>query len=163
MVLYAISTRCQNISWQKLVYSCISLVLPVLVKGSEATCRKRLPRGKKKKNPVDSVRLNPCPNKPWFLHVCRTSLLKKTVGKREIAHNEQFLFFPQCFLPIWKTFCYFHQICKCPLQTFSVWKCLKFVIWETERIKSSVTVSRSRVPHFTTEPCSFIPSQRTNF
>ena len=27
---------------------------------------------------------------------------ENTVGKREIARNEQFLLFPQCFLPIWK-------------------------------------------------------------
>ena len=44
--------------------------------------------------------LNPFPNKLWFLHVCSTSLLKKILGKGEIAHNEQFLLFPQCFLPI---------------------------------------------------------------
>ena len=28
---------------------------------------------------------------------------ENTVGKEEIAHNEQFLLFPQCFLPIWRT------------------------------------------------------------
>ena len=28
---------------------------------------------------------------------------ENTVGKREIARNEQFLLFPQCFLPIWRT------------------------------------------------------------
>ena len=38
--------------------------------------------------------LNPFPNKPWFLRVCSTSL---TVGKGEIARNEQFLLFPHCF------------------------------------------------------------------
>ena len=27
------------------------------------------------------------------------------VGKGEIAQNEQFLLFPQCFLPFWRTFC----------------------------------------------------------
>ena len=43
--------------------------------------------------------LNPFPNKPWFLCVCSTSLLK-TVGKGEIALNEQFLLFPQSFLPV---------------------------------------------------------------
>ena len=103
------------------------------------------------------------PNKPWFLHVCSTSLLKtlwekekllvtsnfpfthsvfypydalsfifikfepfpkqalvftclqhkpfeNTVGKGEIARIEQFLLFPQCFLPVWITFCHFRQI-----------------------------------------------------
>ena len=42
--------------------------------------------------------LNRFPNKPWFLCVYRASLLK-TLGKGEIARNEQFLLFPQCFLP----------------------------------------------------------------
>ena len=35
---------------------------------------------------------------------------ENTVGKGEIAHNEQFLLFPQCFLPIWITLCHFRQI-----------------------------------------------------
>ena len=46
------------------------------------------------------VSLNPFPNNPSFLHVCSTSLKKNTVGKEEIARNEPFLLFPQCFLPI---------------------------------------------------------------
>ena len=52
------------------------------------------------------------------------------VGKGEIAHNEQFLLFPQCFLPIWGTFCYLYQIYNYRLQTLSVWKGIKFVNWE---------------------------------
>ena len=39
-------------------------------------------------------------NKPWFLHVCRSSLIESTVRKGEIACNEQFLLFPYCFLLI---------------------------------------------------------------
>ena len=35
---------------------------------------------------------------------------ENTVGKGEIAPNEQFLLFPQCFLPVWITFCHFRQI-----------------------------------------------------
>ena len=53
---------------------------------------------KKKKQMTDFF--NPFPNKPWFLRVCRTSTFENTVGKGEIAHNEQFLLFPQCFLPV---------------------------------------------------------------
>ena len=53
-----------------------------------------------------------------------------TVGKGEIVHKEQFLLFPQCFLPIWRTFCHFHQIRNCRLQTLLVWKSLKTVVWE---------------------------------
>ena len=51
---------------------------------------------------IASSWFNPFPNKPWFLCVCSTSLMK-TVGKGEIARDEQFLLFPQCFLIIWKT------------------------------------------------------------
>ena len=50
------------------------------------------------------------PNKPWFLYVCCTKAFENTVGKGEIARNEQFLLFPQCFLPFWITFCHLHQI-----------------------------------------------------
>ena len=71
----------------------------------------------------------PFPNKSLFLHVCSTSLLK-TLGKEEIAHKEQFRLFPQCFLPVWRTFCQLHQIQNCHLQTLLVWKSLKFVCWE---------------------------------
>ena len=78
---------------------------------------------------LPKLTVNPFPNKPWFLRVCRTSLLK-TLGKGEIARSEQFLLFPQCFLPIWITFCHFHQIQNCRLQTISVWKSLKYVVWE---------------------------------
>ena len=35
---------------------------------------------------------------------------ENTAGKEEIARNEQFLLFQQCFLPISRTFCHFHQI-----------------------------------------------------
>ena len=55
---------------------------------------------------------------------------ENTVGKGEIARNDQFLLFPQCFLPVWITFSHFHQIQNCRLQTLSVWNSLKFVVWE---------------------------------
>ena len=35
---------------------------------------------------------------------------ENTVGKGEIARNEQFLLFLQCFLTILGAFCHFHQI-----------------------------------------------------
>ena len=54
---------------------------------------------------------------------------ENTVEKGEIAHNEQFLLFPLCFLIVWITFFHFRQIWNCRLQTLSVWKSLKFVIW----------------------------------
>ena len=54
---------------------------------------------------------------------------ENTVGKGEIARNEQFPLFPQCFLPVWITFLHFYQIWNHRLQTLSVWKSLKFVVW----------------------------------
>ena len=55
---------------------------------------------------------------------------ENTVGKGEIARNEQFLLFPQCFLPVWRILGHFLYGQNCCLQTLSVWKSLKFVIWE---------------------------------
>ena len=57
-----------------------------------------------------SIIINPLPNKPLVSHVCSTNLLKTLWGKREIARNEQFLLFPQCFLPFWETSRHFHQV-----------------------------------------------------
>ena len=69
---------------------------------------------------------------PGFFYVSQYKSFENTVGKGEIARNEQFLLFPQCFLAFWRTFCHFHQICR--QQTLSVWKSLKFVVWE--RVKN---------------------------
>ena len=45
---------------------------------------------------------------------------ENAVGKGEIARNEQFLLFPQCFLPVWKTFAIFieFEIVVCKLFQF---------------------------------------------
>ena len=76
--------------------------------------------------------INPLLNNPWFLHVCSTSLLKRCTNRRNC--DEQFLLFPQCFLPFWRTFSYFHLIQKYRLHTLSVWNSLKFVV--RERVKA---------------------------
>ena len=48
---------------------------------------------------------------PFLVFMClQYKSFENTVGKGEIARDEQFLLFPQCFLTIWKTFCHFHQI-----------------------------------------------------
>ena len=84
-----------------------------------------------KQDIVSSPCFNPFPDKPWFLRVCSIyKSFENTVGKGEIARNEQFLLFPQCFLPVWRTLCHFHQIRNCRLQTLSVWKSLEIVVWE---------------------------------
>ena len=52
---------------------------------------------------------------------------ENTVGKGEIARNEQFLIYPQCFLPLLRTFCHCHYIQNCRLQSLSVWKGLNLL------------------------------------
>ena len=63
---------------------------------------------------------------------------ENNVGKGEIARNEQFLLFPHCFLPFWRTFRHFYNIKNCRLQTLSVWKSLNFVV--SERVKQDICV-----------------------
>ena len=72
--------------------------------------------------------INPFPTQWHLLTSLGNKPFENFVGKGEIAGNEQFLLFLQCFLPIWITFCYFHQISNCHLKTL-VWKSLKFVVW----------------------------------
>ena len=57
----------------------------------------------------DGWGINPFPNKTLVFTCLHCESFENTVGKREIAHNEQFLLFPQCFLPIWRTFIQFYQ------------------------------------------------------
>ena len=63
---------------------------------------------------------------------------ENTVRKGDIASYNQFLLFPQCFLPFLKTFCHFHQIQNFCLQTFSLSKSLKFVVWERVKCVSKL-------------------------
>ena len=97
------------------------------------------------------VSFNSFPSKPWFSRVCRKGFLKTLWEKEKLLEMSnfsisrsvfypQFLLFPQCFLPIWKTFFYFHQTQNCRLQTLSVWKGLKFVVWEKVNLYQMATV-----------------------
>ena len=70
---------------------------------------------------------------------------ENTVGKGEIARHEQFLLFPQRFLPFWRTLCHFHQIKNCRLQTLSLSQSLKSVVWERNKTwKSQVLTTLFR-------------------
>ena len=46
----------------------------------------------------------PFQNKSWFFTCLQYVSLENTVGKGEIACNEQFLLFQQCFLSVWRIF-----------------------------------------------------------
>ena len=65
--------------------------------------------------------INPLPNKPLFLCVYRTSLLKTLWEKEKLLGM--------------RTFCHFHWIPNCCLQTCLVWKSLKSIVWE--RVKKN--------------------------
>ena len=71
------------------------------------------------------VLVNPFPNKPGFLCVCSTSLLKTLWEKEKLLITSDFSFSHSVFYPFRRTLCHFHKIQNCRLQTFSVWKSLK--------------------------------------
>ena len=73
--------------------------------------------------------INSFPNKPWFLRVCSTSLLKTLWEKEKLLVMSNFSFSNSVFYLFRDSFCHFRQIWNCRLQTFLVWKSLKFVIW----------------------------------
>ena len=85
---------------------------------------------KKKNDKLFRSALIPFQKKPWILRVCSSSLWKHCEEKEKLLVTSNFSFSPQCFLPIWITFGYFHQIWNCCLQILSVWKSLNFVVWE---------------------------------
>ena len=51
-----------------------------------------------------------CPKQALVFTCLQDKSFENTAGKGEIARNEQFLLFPQCFLLVWRTFYHFHQI-----------------------------------------------------
>ena len=67
----------------------------------KSKCKLRLKR--------DFLEINPFQNKPWFLRVSSTSLLKTLWEKEKLLVTSIFFLFPQCFLPIWRTPYHFHQ------------------------------------------------------
>ena len=74
-------------------------------------------------------------SKPALVFTCQQyQSFENTVGNGEISRKEQVLLLPQCFLPVWKIVCHFNQIWNCRLQSLSVWKGLKLVVWE--RVKT---------------------------
>ena len=52
----------------------------------------------------------PFPKQALVIKCLQYKSSANTERKREIARNEQFLLFSQCFLLVWRTFCHFHQI-----------------------------------------------------
>ena len=74
--------------------------------------------------------LNPFPNKPWFLRVCSTGLLKTLWEKEKLLVTSNFSFSHSVFYPFQELSAIFIKFRICHLQTLSVWKSLKLVVWE---------------------------------
>ena len=68
--------------------------------------------------------INPFPNKPWFLRVCRISLLKTLWEKEKLLVTSNFSFSHSVFYPYRELSAIFIN----RLQTLSVWKGPHF--WE---------------------------------
>ena len=58
------------------------------------------------------LQAEPFPKQALVFTCLQYNSFENTVGKREIAHIEQFLLYPQCFLPVWRAFFHFNQILK---------------------------------------------------
>ena len=61
--------------------------------------------------------IKPFPKQALVFKYLQHKSFENTVGKGEIARNEHFLLFSQCFLPVWRTYCHFHEISNCRLPT----------------------------------------------
>ena len=74
--------------------------------------------------------LNPLPNKPWFLCVCSTSLLKTLWEKEKLLVTSNFSFSHSVFYPFGELSAIFIKIKIVICKHFQFGKSLKFVIWE---------------------------------
>ena len=81
--------------------------------------------------------LNPFPNKPWFLRVCRTSLLKTPREKEKLLMMSNFSF-SHCVFSPFRELLPFSSIWNCRLQTILVCKREKFVVWERVNRHTSI-------------------------
>ena len=63
-----------------------------------------------KKNKQTNGYRNPFPNKPWFLRVCSTGLLKTLWEKEKLLVMSNFSFSHSVFLRIWGTHLHFYPI-----------------------------------------------------
>ena len=75
--------------------------------------------------------INPLQDKkPWFLHVCITSLLKTLWEKEKLFLMCNFSFSHSVFYAYGELSATFTKFLNCHLQTLLVWKSLNFVVWK---------------------------------
>ena len=80
------------------IYS--SKVIPAAVQGSGSQCKEHMEGTVAMHRTIRHLlEINPFPNKPVFTCL-QYKPFENTLGKKEIARYEQFVLFPQCFLPV---------------------------------------------------------------
>ena len=92
--------------------------------------------------------INPFPNKPWFLRVCRTSLLKTLREKEKLLVTSNFSFSHSVF----NLFAISSNLKLSSAKSFS-WKSLTFVVWE--RVKQSQSTETIILISSTVSVCYF--------
>ena len=98
--------------------------------------------GESKYQPCDKSFI-PFPNKPWFLNFCSTTLLKTQQKKDKLLVPNNFSFFCCVFFLSHDFSASFIQFKIAVCQVFSVWKCLKFTVWE--RVKDKILSIQSHL------------------
>ena len=89
--------------------------------------------------------INPFPNKPWFLRVCSTSLLKTLWEKEKLLVTSNFSFSHSVFYPFGKLSLIFIQFEIVVCRLFQFGPVSKFVVWE--RVKENSCANLFWNPH----------------
>ena len=95
-------------------------------------------------------RVNPFPNKPWFLHVCIISLLKTLWEKEKLLVTSNFYFSHSVFYPFGELSAIFIKFKIIVCKTLWVWKSLKLVVWErvnSERLRAQRNLGQVPIFH----------------
>ena len=92
------------------------------------------------------INFSPFPNKPWFLRVCFKSLLKTLWEKEKLLVASNFSFSHSVFNPFRKLPVIFIKFKIVVCKTLSIWKSLKFVVWERVNIVNKILQRLSYYP-----------------
>ena len=80
-------------------------------------------------------------NKPLFLRVCSTCLLKTLLEKEKLLLTNNFCFSHSVFYPFGKLSANFIKFENVVCKLFSVWKSLKLVVWERVKLELPLNVT----------------------
>ena len=81
----------------------------------------------------------PFPNKPWFLRVCSTSLLKTLWKKEKLLVTSNFSFSHSVFYLFEELSAIFNKIEIVVCKPISIWTSLIFVVWERVKKRPNYT------------------------